>query len=157
MRIYLAGPLFTEAERAWMLELKNRVIGTTVRSGFDADVTWPWELFSPSEIEQLADLAGHEIFNRCKTALDQTDILIALLDGPMVDDGTAWEIGYFFAFHRACPIIGIRTDLRNAGETPGARANAMIEYSCTHIAHTQDTLIEYLDKFLRGQPSPKFP
>jgi hypothetical protein len=28
--------------------------------------------------------------------LDDTDLLIALLDGPQIYDGTAWEIGYFW-------------------------------------------------------------
>jgi nucleoside 2-deoxyribosyltransferase len=48
-------------------------------------------------------------------------MLIALLDGSQVDDGTAWEIGYFYA--KRLPeqkIIGIRTDFRRVGESEGA-------------------------------------
>ncbi|MGA3118906.1 MAG: nucleoside 2-deoxyribosyltransferase [Syntrophobacteraceae bacterium] len=62
-----------------------------------------------------------EIFSRCKSHLDHADILIALLDGSQVDDGTAWEIGYFYA--KKSPeqkIIGIRTDFRRSGESQGA-------------------------------------
>ena len=47
--------------------------------------------------------------------------MIALLDGSQVDDGTAREIGYFFA--KKSPeqkIIGIRTDFRRAGESEDA-------------------------------------
>jgi hypothetical protein len=40
-------------------------------------------------------LGKSEIFSRCKSNLDDADMVIALLDGPQVDDGTAWEIGYF--------------------------------------------------------------
>lgn len=40
-------------------------------------------------------LGKSEIFSRCKSHLDDADMVIALLDGPQVDDGTAWEIGYF--------------------------------------------------------------
>jgi nucleoside 2-deoxyribosyltransferase len=58
---------------------------------------------------------GFEIFSRCKSHLDDADIMIALLDGSLVDDGTAWEIGYFYV--KKSPeqkIIGIRTDFRLA-------------------------------------------
>jgi nucleoside 2-deoxyribosyltransferase len=44
--------------------------------------------------------------------------VIALLDGPRVDDGTAWEIACFYA--KRSPekkIIGVRTDFRRAGES----------------------------------------
>lgn len=46
------------------------------------------------------------------------------MDGPQVDDGTAWEIGYFY--QRGLleqKIIGIRTDFRRAGECEGAAVN----------------------------------
>ncbi len=62
-------------------------------------------------------------------------MLIALLDGPQVDDGTAWEIGYYYALRRG-RIIGIRTDFRNAGESEGAKVNAMIECTCARIVHS---------------------
>jgi hypothetical protein len=65
--------------------------------------------------------------------------MIALLDGPQVDDGTAWEIGYFYA--KKSPeqkIIGIRTDCRRAGESEGALVNAMIECSCDGIVRSRE-------------------
>ncbi len=67
-------------------------------------------------------------------------MVIALLDGPIVDDGTAWEIGYFYRMHRLNPrpIIGIRTDARSAGQFPNDHVNIMIEYSCDQIAKSQD-------------------
>ncbi len=60
--------------------------------------------------------------------------MIALLDGSQVGDGTAWEIGYFYAGKSPeQKIIGIRTDLGRAGESEGAVVNAMIECSCDWI------------------------
>jgi nucleoside 2-deoxyribosyltransferase len=36
-------------------------------------------------------------------------MVIAILDGPQVDDGTAWEIGYFYARKSSeQKIVGIR-------------------------------------------------
>ena len=84
-----------------------------------------------SEIDRLGEHAKVEIFSRCKSNLDGADLMIALLDGSQVDDGTAWGIGYFCA--KKSPeqkIIGIRTDFRRAGESEGAVVNATIECSC---------------------------
>ena len=69
--------------------------------------------------------------------------MIALLNGPQVDDGTAWEIGYFYA--RKSPeqkIIGIRTDFRRAGESSGAIVNSMIEGACDEIVQSREELVE---------------
>jgi nucleoside 2-deoxyribosyltransferase len=68
--------------------------------------------------------------------------MIALLNGPQVDDGTAWEIGYFYA--RKSPeqkIIGIRTDFRRAGESSGAAVNSMIEAACDWIVKSAKGLL----------------
>ena len=103
MRIYLAGPLFSEAERDWMRKLKQKIIDHSRMLGADLEVDWPWEFITEAEIEQLGDRAGRQIFLRCKAKLDIADILIAWLDGPQVDDGTAWEIGYFYSLHSVSP------------------------------------------------------
>jgi nucleoside 2-deoxyribosyltransferase len=48
--------------------------------------------------------------------LEDSDVEFALLNGSQVDDGTAWEIGYFYA--KKSPegkIIGTRADFRRTG------------------------------------------
>ena len=57
-------------------------------------------------------------------ALNQCDLMVAILDGAQVDDGTAWEIGFFFS--QGKKILGIRTDFRRAGESEKSRVNLMI-------------------------------
>jgi len=99
------------------------------------------------EIESFGEKAKHDIFSRCKSHLDDADIVIALLDGSLVDDGTAWETGYFYA--RKSPeqkIIGIRTDFRRAGESQGAVVNAMIECSCDRIVRSREELMGTVSK-----------
>ncbi len=121
MKIYLAGPLFTEAERDWLRNLKKEIELLAESQGKQVNVIWPYDLIPQSEINQLGDRAKFEIFSRCKSHLDEADMMIALLDGPQVDDGTAWEIGYFYARRRPeQKIIGVRTDFRRAGESEGA-------------------------------------
>jgi hypothetical protein len=50
--------------------------------------------------------------------------MLAILDGPMVDDGTACEIGMFHGLMQAdaakAGIVGLLTDIRGQrGESPG--------------------------------------
>ena len=73
--------------------------------------------------------------------------MIAFLDSSQVDDGTAWEIGYFYA--RKSPeqkIISDRTDFRRAGESEGAVVNAMIEGSCDWIVKSSKGLLETVSR-----------
>ena len=64
---------------------------------------------------------------------------------PLVDDGTAWEIGYFYSIRsNDQPIFGIRTDFRNAGDVPGAQVNLMIDCSCDCIFSSVEGLLKQL-------------
>lgn len=140
--IYLAGPLFCEAERDWHRNTKQQLLTWAEQQQQALKIIWPYELISEQEIATLGDQARMEIFRRCKNNLQQADILIALLDGTQVDDGTAWEIGYFFhARHAQQRIIGIRTDFRRAGESKHAVVNAMIEMACDQIVFSRTDLL----------------
>lgn len=149
MKIYLAGPLFSEAERAWLASTRERIEALGRERGARVSVIWPYELITLGEIETLGARAKEEIFRRCRAALDEADLLVALLDGPQVDDGTAWEIGYF---HAARPgtarILGVRTDFRRAGEAEGSLVNAMIECSCTRIVQSTEDLLAAVSSLL---------
>lgn len=130
-RIYLSGPLFSQAEIAW----GRRVKAALERALPDAEIVWPHEL-AVGSIE--------EIFQDNLKALDGCDLMIAILDGPQVDDGTAWEAGYFYAKGRK--ILGIRTDFRRAGESENSRVNLMVESSCLAVAESLEQLVSLLDR-----------
>lgn len=143
--LYLAGPLFAEAERDWHRETKRLLLETATRHGRAIEVLWPYELISADEITALGPAARPEIFRRCRQGLERAQVLIALLDGVQVDDGTAWEVGYFYATKApTARIIGIRTDFRRAGESPEAIVNAMIEMACDAIVTTRADLLVQL-------------
>ena len=113
MKLYFAGPLFSAAERSWNAELAAglRDAGHTV--------------FLPQEQEPGMDAAG--IFGTDIFGIDGADALVAIMDGPDPDSGTAWECGYAFGKK---PIVLVRTDLR--GQTgSGAQYNAMLTESAT--------------------------
>jgi nucleoside 2-deoxyribosyltransferase len=133
--IYLAGPLFSEAKQAWHRATKARI---EAEMGYT--VIWPFELFDQAEIVAWGDDAPRIVMEVCRAALVTCDFVVALLDGPQVDDGTAWEIGYAHA--KGIPVIGIRTDFRQAGDVPGALVNAMIHGSCREIVKDVAQLVE---------------
>lgn len=135
IKIYLAGPLFSEAEQGWLRGLKADL------AELGCEVIWPYELFSQDEIASWGDDASKRIMEGYRDALAACDLVVALLDGTQVDDGTAWELGYAYA--KDIPAVGIRTDARYCGETPGARVNAMIAGSMP-ICLTRQELIDII-------------
>lgn len=144
-RIYLAGPLFSDSEREWLSRLKRRILDLAAECVLEAEVMWPGEFFDPEEIQTWGAQAKFEIFKRCLSSLDQADLVVALLDGAQVDDGTAFELGYCYHAHRdPNRIVGIRTDFRASGDCTDSCANAMIEGACSQIARSVTELQEIL-------------
>lgn len=136
MNIYQAGPLFSQAER----DFHRRLSDTLAAAGHKP--VWPGDLLPEDALAAAGPSAPALIFKVCKGALDHADCLVALLDGPQVDDGTAWEIGYAHA--RGLPVYGLRTDFRQAGDTRFSRVNSMIEASLVGLADGMDDLLRLL-------------
>jgi len=139
MRVYLAGPLFTLAERRFMASLRD-LAGELP----GVEPVWPGDLFPAEELASLGEAAKQHIFQGCVDALDGCDLVVAVLDGPAVDDGTAWEVGYAYA--RGLPAWGLRTDFRNAGDTGQSLVNCMIECACEAIHRDVDALLAALSR-----------
>jgi nucleoside 2-deoxyribosyltransferase len=114
--VYLAAPLFSEAELDF-----NRMLRDEIKSsGFN--------VFLPQEdSNNVKDRDDRQsiIFSKNEVAIDKSDIIVAVIDGADVDSGTAWEIGYAYA--RGKPILGLRTDFRTLGKE--GTVNLMIERS----------------------------
>jgi len=107
VKIYLAGPLFSPAQRGFLEGCARsfREVGL--------------ECFLPHEQEAgLTTLSARTVFELdCKEGLEKANALVAWLDGPNVDDGTACEIGIYHGLLReGAPwrkgILGLVTDLR---------------------------------------------
>ena len=113
MKLYFAGPLFSAAERAWNAE----VAGGLRTAGH--------EVFLPQEQEPGKDAAG--IFATDVGGIDWAEALVAIMDGPDPDAGTAWECGYAYGKR---PIILVRTDIRAQAGGSGPY-NAMLTGSAT--------------------------
>jgi nucleoside 2-deoxyribosyltransferase len=114
MKIYFAGPLFTPYERGYIDDCAAQLRA----DGFD--------VFVPHEHELAqSDATPDWIFGKDMDGLGPADAVLAILDGPMVDDGTACEIGIFFGQMQSDPakkkgVVGLLTDLRGTrGESSG--------------------------------------
>jgi nucleoside 2-deoxyribosyltransferase-like protein len=111
VKVYFAGPLFTPYEREFIDRCAERLRG----AGFD--------VFVPHEHELALDgtVTAERIFAKDWAALAEAHAVLAILDGPMIDDGTACEIGIFHALMRSAPekkgIVGLVSDLRATRDT----------------------------------------
>ena len=124
MKIYLAGPLFSTAER-----VANRTLGSLLTAEVPGiDVILPQDF---KYHDQYASRRWFkEVYVQCVAGIDEADMVIAILDGPCADDGTAFEVGYAIA--KGKKVIGVRTDFRESQERG---MNLMLSQGCTEIVH----------------------
>jgi nucleoside 2-deoxyribosyltransferase len=105
MRVYLAGSIFTPYERAFLDDCASRLR----TEGFD--------VFVPHEQGLVGlDATPAAVFAVDAGGVESADAVLAVLDGPSVDDGTACEIGLFHGLKQRDPerkgVVGLLTDLR---------------------------------------------
>jgi nucleoside 2-deoxyribosyltransferase len=132
---YIASPLgFSEATTPYY---RNVLLPAVRAAGIEpldpwADPDAPAEFAAahalPAGEQRLKALAA--INKRLGEAnadmITRADGLLAVLDGVDVDSGTAAEIG--FAAAKGKPIVGLRMDLRQAGDNEGAIVNLQVEH-----------------------------
>ena len=130
-RLYVASPLgFSEAGRYWAAEVLHPAL-----TGAGWEVLDPWVDETGAVAAALAMAPGAErvealramsatIGERNRRLLSRATAVLAVLDGPDVDSGTAAEIGWAAA--RGCPVIGLRTDFRLA-DHEAAAVNLQVE------------------------------
>ena len=150
-RLYVAGPLFSEGERTWLDQLAARLRS----EGYDC--------FVPHEnLAQVVELTPQEVYRVDGEGLRSANALVAWLDGPMVDDGTAAEIGAFAELVRSGDpayrgIVGIVTDLRlerRRGNAPGDGMNLFVVgaiESCGRICWSVDEAVAALAELMQGE------
>jgi nucleoside 2-deoxyribosyltransferase len=144
--IYIAGPQgFAESTRYFhqqLMELIKRMGGKVLD---------PWTLTSPEQIKAVQDLPisresvqaweklNHLMGGNNVQAIRRSSGIVANLDGPDVDSGTASEIGN--AYILGLPILGYRGDFRPVCENPGGLVNLQVEYNIRDSASGRGNLI----------------
>jgi nucleoside 2-deoxyribosyltransferase len=130
MKIYLAAPLFSEAERTYNEKIKVAL----EKAGF--------QVFLPQEGCE----GPEDIFQCCIVNLKKCDAVLAVLDGAQVDDGTAFECGVAHAL--GIPVVGLRTDFRRVGEHD-TEVNLMLLKSTKKICRDVGEVMEVLKDLSR--------
>lgn len=132
-RVYLAAPLFSDAERAYNLVLRDLL----ERNGYP--------VYLPQETGE--GLEGPErdsvIFRSHVAALEGASCVVAVCDGADTDSGTAWEMGYAAA--RGIPVIALSTDRRKSWA--GKKVNLMIRMSAA-VVGTAEEVLEALGRLI---------
>jgi nucleoside 2-deoxyribosyltransferase/predicted secreted protein len=125
-RIYLAGPLFSEAERTYNLVLRDLL---------NAHL---FDVYLPQEVGDTSHTRCREehraIFAQHLQALRDADIVVAVIDGADADSGTSWEMGYAYAHGKR--LVALRTDFRVVGHHE--RVNLMLEESAAVVTKKED-------------------
>jgi len=102
--IYVAGPLFNTHERWYLEQITERLESAGYRT------------FLPHRDAGLVMLRSSEerlrIFQGDLDALNEADLIVALLTGADHDSGTSAELGYMYALGKPC--FGINDDKRGA-------------------------------------------
>jgi nucleoside 2-deoxyribosyltransferase len=119
--VYLAGPLFTQAEWQW-----NARLAAELREA-SLEVMLPQHWAEPM-LKREQPFDPEALFRANIARIESSDVLVAIFDGPDVDSGTSWECGYAFKAHR--PVIGVRTDIRAGGDDLSMAVNLMLSLSC---------------------------
>ncbi len=119
MKAYLANGLFSIGDR-----YVNERIAAELRKAIDGI-----ELYVPQENDAINDKSAYADSLAIAAAdlahLEESDVLIAVLDGVEVDSGVAAEIGVFSTFNR--PIIALFSDVRQQGRDNAKKIQALVE------------------------------
>ena len=108
-KVYIAGPLFNSHEKHY-LEKISQVLED---NGFDCFLPHRDQIgISKKELENpiMTAATKEKIFNNDLTALEDSDLTVALLTGQDIDSGTAAEIGFSYANNK--PVIAITASER---------------------------------------------
>ncbi|MCT2907205.1 nucleoside 2-deoxyribosyltransferase [Schleiferilactobacillus harbinensis] len=134
MKVYFANGLFSQADAEF-----NAKIVAKIRAQYPLV-----EVYLPQENASINDKNNYaNSLMIAKADTDEvlaSDLLIAVLDGPTIDNGVASEIGV--AYQAKVPIIGLYTDTRRLGADNQQKLDALQE-----VAENQ---FHYLNLYTTG-------
>lgn len=134
MRIFLAAPLFSEAER----DFNSKVATTLRKEGFEV-----WLAQEHKFVEDHSNKEKRAIFSEDLDALKKSDLILAVLDGVDVDSGVSFEMGFGHATGK--PIVGLKTDHRvfSRVESINLMLEAPLAKLCKSLVEAIDVLKAY--------------
>ncbi|MBN1261597.1 MAG: nucleoside 2-deoxyribosyltransferase [Anaerolineae bacterium] len=123
MKIYFAGPLFTPYEREYI----SKSAQVLRENGIDPFV--PHE--SPKvELPDDTRSRAKRCFDNDFKGISEAHAMLAIVNGTEVDDGTAAEIGIFYALMKTDPakkgIVALHNDFRTGEAGEGKGLNSFV-------------------------------
>ena len=117
MKLYFAAPLFAASDLRYNAELV-----ASIRQQYpQLEIYLPQENAAINNKEAYAD--SKMIAEADTKRLLSADLMIAILDGPVIDNGVASEIGVAYA--AKIPILGLYTDSRRLGAANQQKLGAL--------------------------------
>jgi nucleoside 2-deoxyribosyltransferase len=147
MRVYFAGPLFSEAEKVFNLRLTEKLeakgyqVFLPQRDGVESGKP-PYNKMPSDELQKT-------IFELDRDQTLQADIFLFLLDGRVPDEGACVELGIAYGQKHLLQqdklLIGLHTDMR--GAFPEGKLNAMIHGALDCTMGDEEELIAEIEAF----------
>lgn len=125
MKIYLAAPVFSQAQRQYNRRLAGQLRQMLPR----CQVVLPQDFRvgrKGSSFNDRRHLAA--LYRRCVEEVGRADVVLALLDGADADSGVSFEVGYARGLGK--PVLGVRTDYRQL-QVKGL--NVMLAQGCNEV------------------------
>ena len=111
-KIYLAGPLFNEAERTYNSRLKMELADHGYELSLPQDNSMKLNVKRMLTDQDYRDAAVMMVFQADLEMLESCEALLINLDGRAPDEGACVELGYAYAKGKPC--FAIKTDVRSA-------------------------------------------
>lgn len=157
MLIYFAGPLFSQAEKAFNLQLTKKLedqglaVFLSQRDGVESD--------KPPYNELVNDERRRAIFEIDRDKVLEADIFLIILDGRVPDEGACFELGIAYGqkhlLQRDKLLVGLHTDSRAA--FLGEKLNAMIHGSLDLVVNNEAALIAAIEEYIHARREGGFP
>ena len=145
--IYFAGPLFSEAERAFNLRVTERL----ERANYE--VFLPQrdgvERYRPPYDRMSADERRRARFQLDKHKIFESDVFLFVFDGRVPDEGACVELGLAHA-HKELRgtkrlLVGLQTDSRAAFVS--SKLNPMLRVPLERVVESEDELLQVLEDY----------
>jgi nucleoside 2-deoxyribosyltransferase len=153
MLVYLAAPLFSQAEREFNRRLTERLeerglaVFLPQRDGVESGRP-PYDAMSNEQVAQA-------IFSGDRDKVLEADIFLFVLDGRVPDEGACVELGIAYGQRHLLKhdklIIGLHTDIR--GAFLGEKLNAMVQGPFDSVVENEDELISAIEAYRQGRTS----
>jgi len=141
---YVAGPLFSTAERQFNQQLTGKIeaLGYRVflpqRDGAERDRS-PYDAMTREQRRATMFALDRDMILTC-------DVFLFILDGRIPDEGACVELGIAYCHktlqHPHKRLIGLQTDVRAA--FLGAKLNPMVRVPLEYVADTEESLLQAL-------------